>query len=133
MTLNYPGLWLEVLSHKNTNMKEVTMGRFFPANRKWAFVGIALLLIFAAASPPASALPNTVVSFTSPPATEQNNSAVSLSEITPGEIYAVWSDFAAGFGTSTVNWHFLLPEVPHGGLVVSCPQRGHMPMRGIQQ
>ena len=82
------------------------MGRFVLANRKWAFVGTALLLILTAASPPASALPNTLVSFTSPPATEQNNSAVSQSEVTPGEIYAVWSDFPAGFGTSLINWSF---------------------------
>jgi len=100
------------------------MGRFVFANRKWAFAGVALLLIFAAISPPASALPNTVVSFTSPPATEQNNSAVSLSEAVPGEVYAVWSDFPVGFGVSQVNWSFsptggaswaastILPPVP---------------------
>jgi|GEM_PF-5530469 len=83
------------------------MGRFVPATGKWAFVGTALLLIFAAASPPASALPNTLASFTIPPAaTEQNNSAVSLSEIAPGQLYAVWSDFPAGFPAPVISWSF---------------------------
>ena len=82
------------------------MGRFVLTNRKWAFMGIALLLIFAAASPPSFALPNTVVSFTGPPATEQNNSAVSLSEVAPGQLYAVWSDFSAGFPAPVISWSF---------------------------
>lgn len=67
-----------------------------------AVIAIALL----ATSPPANALPNTLVSLGSAPGTEQNNSAVSLSEVTPGEIYAVWSDFPMGYGSSMTSWSF---------------------------
>jgi len=53
------------------------------------------------------AMPNSLVNLGSIPATEQNNSAVSLSESVPGEIYSVWSQFPpAGFGSSVIGWGF---------------------------
>ncbi len=82
------------------------MGRFLSHNRVLVPLGATLLLFFAAAGPPVSALPNSIVSIASLPGTDQNNPAVSVSEVTLGEIYAVWSDFPAGFGTSLVNWSF---------------------------
>lgn len=44
----------------------------------------------------AYAWPNAFVNMASPPMTEQNNSDLSLSEVTPGEIYSVWSEHLGG-------------------------------------
>ncbi len=47
------------------------------------------------ASLAASPLANSFVSFTGGPGTEQVNGATAFSEVTPGEVYSVWTDFTA--------------------------------------
>ena len=52
------------------------------------------------------ALPNVIVNI-SPPATEQNNAEVAISETVGGNIYSVWTTFpGAGFGASLVGFAF---------------------------
>ena len=73
-------------------------------------VAVALAAVLTAvlgAAQPGWGLPNAPVNPGSPPMSDQNNSEVSLSETTPGEVYAVWTEYTpAGFGVSNIGWGF---------------------------
>ena len=69
---------------------------------------LLLLLSITAFVPRLLAMPNSLVNISSPPMSEQNNSAFAWSEVAPpGQGYALWTEYPpAGFGTSTVMWSF---------------------------
>ncbi len=53
------------------------------------------------------AVPNVLVNPLSPVMSEQDNAEIALSEVTPGEVYSVWTEYPpAGFGTSMIGWTF---------------------------
>ncbi len=54
--------------------------------------------------------PNSIVNPSSPTPTDQNNASVSVSEVAPGEVYAVYNDFLTTGATtpSIVSWSFSL-------------------------
>ena len=67
---------------------------------------VVLLMLFGIFSSAALAAPNTPVN-ASPPFSEQDNSEVANSEMTPAELYSVWTEFPPpGFGASLIGWGF---------------------------
>ena len=68
----------------------------------WTILALAILGLTTAVL---AVWPNRWVNNISPPATEQNNADVSLSEVVPGEMYSLWTEFTpAGFFTSQIGF-----------------------------
>jgi len=64
--------------------------------KRWVVLAVCLLV--AAITVAVFALPNSVVNVASVPGTQQLNADVAISEVTPLEVYAMWTEFgAAGF------------------------------------
>ena len=71
--------------------------------RKVAIISLTIVLMVAAVT--YAAWPNRWVNAVSAPASEQNNADLAMSEVVPGEIYSLWTEFTpAGFGASAIGW-----------------------------